>query len=128
MTASPEIDLLARCRRGDPDAWDQLFDAHYPAATRFITQLSPTLTREDIEEIAQETFLTVIRNLPGFRQNCQFQTWLFRIAGNKARDFIERQRAQKRGGGQMPVSLDAENPETGLRLDPASPNAGPTCR
>ena len=125
MTSSPENDLLARCRRGDPDAWDQLFDAHYPAATRFITQFSPTLSREDVEEIAQETFFTVIRNLPGFRQNCQFQTWLFRIAGNKARDFIERHRAQKRGGGQMLISLDAENPETGLRLDPASTNPSP---
>lgn len=118
--ASNESELLARCRRGDPDAWDHLFDAHYAAASRFIAQFSPTLTHEDIEEIAQETFITVIRNLPGFRQNCQFQTWLFRIAANKARDFVERQRAQKRGGGATPISLDAENPDTGLRLDPAS--------
>ena len=48
------------------------------------------------------------------------QTWLFRIAGNKARDHLEKQRAAKRGGGQQPLSLHAEDPETGLTLDAPS--------
>jgi len=83
------------------------------------------LTPEDIEEICQEVFLAVIRNLQNFQAHSAFQTWLFRIAANKARDFIEKQRAAKRGGGEVPFSLDAENPETGLKLDPASSNPGP---
>ena len=45
-------------------------------------------------------------------------TWLFRIAANKARDYRERQRAAKRGGGQVPLSLQAEDPESGLTIDP----------
>lgn len=126
MTAlNNESELLARCRRGNPEAWDELFDAHYLPATRFITQLSPALTAEDVEEIAQETFITVVRHLSNFRQKCQFQTWLFRMAANKTRDFIERRMAQKRGGGAVALSLDAENAETGLKLDPASGAPGP---
>jgi RNA polymerase sigma-70 factor (ECF subfamily) len=110
--------LLARCRRGEAEAWDELFDRHYAAAGRFIFQLGHDLTREDAEEICQEVFLSVIRSLGSFHGESQFQTWLFRIAANKARDYRERQHAAKRGGGQTPVSLQAEDPESGLAIDP----------
>jgi RNA polymerase sigma-70 factor (ECF subfamily) len=113
-----EKKLLARCRRGEAEAWDALIDRHYAAAGRFIFQLSHDFSPEDVEEICQETFLAVIRNLATFHGDSQFQTWVFRIATNKARDFRERQSAVKRGGGLTPVSLQAEDPETGLTPDP----------
>lgn len=115
---APEAELLARCRRGEADAWDELFDQHYAAAGRFIFQLASDFTVEDAEEICQEAFLSVIKNLNTFHGESQFQTWLFRVAANKARDFRERRDAAKRGSGQRAVSLQAEDPETGLTLDP----------
>jgi RNA polymerase sigma-70 factor (ECF subfamily) len=125
MDAGIEAKLLTRCRQGDPRAWDELFDWHYAAAGRFIFQLASDFTREDAEEICQETFLAVIRNLGSFDGNSQFQTWLFRIAANKARDYRERRQAAKRGGGQTPVSLDAEDAATGLKTDPPSSAPAP---
>jgi RNA polymerase sigma-70 factor (ECF subfamily) len=113
-----EAELLARCRRGDAGAWDELFDLHYAAAGRFVFQLAPDFSREDSEEICQETFLSVIKNLDSFAGESQFQTWLFRIAANKARDYREKRIAAKRGGGQTVISLSAENPETGQTPDP----------
>ena len=118
MGSDAEADLLARCRRGEAGAWDELFDRHYTAAGRFVFQLGHDFTREDVEEICQEVFLSVIRNLDSFHGGSQFQTWLFRIAANKARDYRERRNAAKRGGGQPPLSLQAEDPESGLTLDP----------
>jgi RNA polymerase sigma-70 factor, ECF subfamily len=123
MGSDAEAELLARCRRGEAGAWDELFDRHYAAAGRFVFQLGHDFSREDVEEICQEVFLSVIRNLGSFQGGSQFQTWLFRIAANKARDYRERQRAAKRGGGQVPLSLQAEDLETGLTLDP--PGTGP---
>ena len=113
-----ESALLARCRRGEAAAWDELFDLHYAAAGRFVFQLAPDFSREDSEEICQEAFLSVIKNLDSFHGESQFQTWLFRIAANKARDFREKRLAAKRGGGQTTISLQAENPETGQTPDP----------
>ena len=113
-----EDELLARCRRGDAAAWDNLFDAHYAAAGRFIFQLASDFTVEDTEEICQEVFLSVIKNLDSFQGESRLQTWIFRIAANKARDFREKRNAGKRGGGQTTISLHAENPETGLTPDP----------
>jgi len=120
-----EAELLDRCRRGQADAWDELFDLHYAAAGRFIFQLGSDFTQEDAEEICQEAFLAVIRNLPSFHGESQFQTWLFRIAANKARDFRERRNAAKRGSGHAPLSLQAEDPESGLTLDPPAELPGP---
>ena len=115
-----EAELLARCRRGDADAWDELFDLHYAAAGRFVFQLASDITVEDAAEICQEAFLSVIKNLETFHAESQFQTWLFRIAANKARDFREKRNAAKRGSGRTPLSLQAEDPDTGLTLDPAA--------
>ena len=125
MGSDAEADLLARCRRGEAGAWDELFDRHYAAAGRFIFQLGHDLSREDVEEICQEAFLSVIRNLDSFHGGSQFQTWLFRIAANKARDYRERRHAAKRGGNQTPLSLQAEDPESGLAIDPPGPAPAP---
>jgi len=124
MLNQGEAELLRRCRKGDADAWTELFDLHYEPACRFICQISGDLSREDVEEICQETFLTVIKNIFSFQGQSQFQTWLFRIASNKAHDFLERRQAAKRGGGHTPLSLEAEDAD-GLKLDPASPAPTP---
>jgi RNA polymerase sigma-70 factor (ECF subfamily) len=125
MAAESEADLLARCLKGEARAWDELFDRHYAAAGRFIFQLGYDFTREDVDEITQEVFLTVIRNLHTFQRNCQFQTWLFKISANKARDYRQKQSAAKRGGGRAPLSLQNEDPETGFTIDPPSSAPGP---
>jgi RNA polymerase sigma-70 factor (ECF subfamily) len=125
MSPGSEAELLARCRRGDAEAWDQLFERHYGAAGRFIFQLGFDFTREDVEEICQEVFLTVIKSLDSFQGHSQFQTWLFRVAANKAHDYRQRQHAAKRGGGQVTVSLHNDDPENGFIIDPPSPLPGP---
>src|SRR5436190_5531178 len=125
MGSEAETSLIAHCRQGEAAAWDELFDRHYAAAGRFIFQLGHDFTKEDVEEICQEVFLSVIKQVDSFHGDSQFQTWLFRIAANKARDYRERQRAAKRGGGQKPISLQAEDPQNGLTLDPPSHAPGP---
>lgn len=125
MGPDSEAALLARAREGDAAAWDAIFDRHYAAVGRFIFQLAPDFSREDVEEICQETFLTVIKRIHSFRGGSQFQTWLFRIAINRARDYREKRRAAKRGGGHQPLSLDAQDPRTGLNMDPPSDQPSP---
>lgn len=116
MSREGEKQLVARCRSGDADAWNALFDEHYAAVGRFVFQLSPDLPREDVEEICQEVFLSVVKHLSSFNGRSRLQTWIFRIAVNKTRDFLDKQRAAKRGGGVAARSLQAEDSETGLAM------------
>ncbi len=43
--------------------------------------------REDAREVTQEAFIKAYRNLPGFRRDSSFYTWLYRITVNLAIDF-----------------------------------------
>ena len=120
-----EPDLLAACHRGEREAWDMLFDKYYGVVARFIFQLSAEFSHEDTEEICQETFLSVVRSLGSFRAKSSFQTWLLRIAANKAMDYRQKMRAAKRGGGAIHVSLDGARDGDEPLLDPPSARPGP---
>ena len=123
--AELEAELLAQCLAGKAEAWDALFNEHYGPAARFIFQLAPDFTHEDVEEVCQEVFLAVVRTLATFQGNSRFQTWLFRIAANKARDYRERGHAVKRGGRAVTVPLQTD-PDSDLPpVDPPSPLPGP---
>jgi len=125
MSMDVESRLIGQCRTGEAGAWDELFDAHYAATGRFVFQLSPKLTHEDVEEICQETFLAVIRSIGSFHGGSRLQTWIFRIASNKAHDYLQRQSAAKRGGGRETVSLQAGMGDDLPAVDPPSLHPGP---
>jgi RNA polymerase sigma-70 factor (ECF subfamily) len=128
MDLQDEQVVIAQCRAGVSAAWDRFFDAHYAPTTRFLFQLIPDGTPEDVEEVCQDAFLAAVRNLGSFSGRSRVQTWLFRIAANKARDFRDRRLAVKRGSGRLPIPLDAEDPVTGRRLEPASSGGSPADR
>ena len=77
---SPE--LLAACRRGDRRAFEELVrDTHrrvYTLAYRLVGD------RRDAEDVAQEAYLRIYRGLAGFREEAQFETWVYRIVTNCA--------------------------------------------
>ncbi len=128
MDPHEEQVVIEQCRAGVAAAWDRFFDAHYAPTSRFLFQLIPDGTPEDVEEVCQDAFLAAVRNLGSFSGRSRVQTWLFRIAANKARDFRDRRLAVKRGSGRLPVPLDAEDPVTGRRLEAASPGGSPADR
>ena len=120
-----EAELIERCRARDEEAWDVLFDKYYAIVARFVFQLSRDFSHEDTEEICQETFLSVVRNLGSFQGKSSFQTWLLRIATNKAMDFRGKTRAAKRGGSAVHLSLHSTGNDEEGPVDPPSPNLGP---
>src|SRR6476619_6988105 len=120
-----EAQILAECRAGKAEAWDSLFDKYYATVARFVFQLSGDFCHEDTDEICQETFLSVVRNLSSFQGRRSFQTWLLRIAANKAMDYREKTRAAKRGGNAVHISIDAGRTDDEPPNDPPSGNPGP---
>jgi RNA polymerase sigma-70 factor, ECF subfamily len=49
-------------------------------------------SREEAQDITQETFLRMCRHAKRYRPAGQFRSWLFRIAGNLARSRLRRRR------------------------------------
>lgn len=117
--------MIGQCCRGDASAWDRLFEEHYSAVERFLVQLASDLAAEDAEELCQEVFLAAIQKLRSFRGNSRLQTWLFRIAVNKAADWRARHHAAKRGSGVSPIPIQTAATDDEPCVDPPSSNPGP---
>src|SRR3989338_146778 len=48
---------------------------------------------QDVEDVTQDAFVKVWRNLKKFDQNKSFKTWIFSIAKNTAIDFLKKKKA-----------------------------------
>jgi RNA polymerase sigma-70 factor (ECF subfamily) len=85
-----DTELLAAVRQGDERAFSQLIDRYQPSLVRIAT-----LFVRDYgvaEEVAQETWIGVLRGLDRFQGRSSFRTWLFGILANQARRRGERER------------------------------------
>lgn len=73
----PDSALVERSRKGEVEAFNQLVRRHhtvvYNLAFRFMRD--HTLA----EDMTQETFLKAFRMLRGFRGDCAFSSWLYRV-------------------------------------------------
>lgn len=83
-----EPELLARCRRGDPTAFEEVVRRTYRHV--YTQALRLVGDRQDAEDVAQEAYLRVFRGLNGFREEAKFETWLYRIVANAALSFLRR--------------------------------------
>jgi RNA polymerase sigma-70 factor (ECF subfamily) len=66
--------------QGNQQAYARLVDKHKQLV--FTVALRIVRSREDAEEIAQDTFVKAFQSLDTFKQESKFSTWLYRIAYN----------------------------------------------
>ncbi len=90
---SDEFALIRSAQRGDQDAFEQLVRAHDQNVLRMAFNVLHS--QEDARDVYQEAFLRVHRNLPKFRFDCSFSTWLYRIVANLCLDQIRRRKVRK---------------------------------
>jgi len=96
--------LVAAVRQGDEASFGLLIDRYHPSLVRIAT-----LFVRDFgvaEDIAQETWIGVLRGLERFEGRSSFRTWIFSILANQARRRGERERRV------VPFSALAQSPES----------------
>ncbi len=86
----PDGELVQLAKAGDLDAFELLTTRHeqrvYSLAMRMLRQ------EQDAEDVTQQTFLSVLENLDGFRGEASFSTWLLRIATHAALKIIRKRK------------------------------------
>jgi len=96
----------------DPIVWDRLIEAVNPASVLVVIEMrmNPAIKRRVApEDIWQDTLLHVWRD----RDKCtwqglrRFRSWVLKVAENRIRDAVTKERALKRGGGTTELSLSA---------------------
>lgn len=108
-----DLALVAAAAGGDLDAFEKLVQRHQTRLVGYLRGL--TNTEVDAEDLAQEAFLRAYRSLKGFRGTSSFRTWLYQIATNVFRNWLEKRR------NQAPVnagSIDAPPPGMDEPVEP----------
>ncbi|MDA8592393.1 sigma-70 family RNA polymerase sigma factor [Planctomycetota bacterium] len=105
--------LVRRAQGADEEAFAELVSRHQGRAYRVARNLVPS--DEDAQDIAQEAFLRVFRNLERFNFDHEFTTWLYRIVTNLCIDFLRKRRVAvsvsrgKEGDDGEESALDLED-------------------
>jgi RNA polymerase sigma-70 factor (ECF subfamily) len=82
--------LVRLAKEGSREAFGRILEAFRLAIVSLAYQV--TGSREDAEDVAQETFLRAFRHIAEYREESKFFSWLYRIAVNAALDRVRRGR------------------------------------
>ncbi len=116
--------LVERARLGDKRAFELLVEKYHRRLQRLLSRM--VRDADEVDDIAQETFIKAYRALPNFRGDAAFYTWLYRIGVNTAKNYlVTRKKAmptisdQAFGDDDEPderlVAQDISTPETELQ-------------
>lgn len=108
-TAALSDELLAlRCQLGESPAFDGLVERWHEPLWLYIRSMCET--DDDAAETLQDTWLRILRGLPGLRQPERLRAWLFGIARRALMDRLRRRYAR---AGETPLTDDvgAQGPD-----------------
>src|SRR6476646_6788869 len=84
-------ELLAEYQQGDPGAFEALLRRYRAPLFTFLLRMLGD--REKAADLAQETFLRIVKGAQAWEHRARFQTWLFTIARNLCADGALREQA-----------------------------------
>jgi RNA polymerase sigma-70 factor (ECF subfamily) len=122
-TAGEAADLVARIRRGDADAFDEM--AREVAPTLFRLAVHLTGRTEEAEDLVQETLVRALPALARFEGRAKLSTYLTRALGNLWKNRL-RSRSRSRIVGWLKIG---ETDDPGVpSIDPVDPGPSPQDR
>ena len=103
--------LVERVQQGDKKAFNLLVSRYQNKVAGLLTRY---VSRNDIPDVAQESFIKAYRSIESFRGDSAFYTWLYRIAVNTAKNYLAAQ--GRRPPSEDILAEDAENYDAGIHL------------
>jgi RNA polymerase sigma-70 factor (ECF subfamily) len=88
--ASSDETLVQMARKGDRNAFDELFRRYKKAILNFVHRYIGN--KETAEEVTQEVFVNVYKNLRIFDPKRKFSVWVYTIARNLAKNALRDKR------------------------------------
>jgi RNA polymerase sigma-70 factor, ECF subfamily len=93
LSIDDDYSIIRQFIDGDKSAFQILVKRHKEKVRNiiYITMNNSAL----VDDIAQDVFITVYRNLKHFRFESQFTTWLYRITVNRCKDYLRKMNVRK---------------------------------
>jgi RNA polymerase sigma-70 factor (ECF subfamily) len=89
-----DVEIIELLKQGSEQAFKKLVETHQKLVVN--TCFGMVHNREDAEDIAQDVFIEVYRNIQKFRADSKLSTWLYRIAVNRSLNHIRVQQCHIR--------------------------------
>ncbi len=101
------LDLIRRYQRGQPGAFDALYNRYKDYVYR--VALFMTRNSGDAEEVVQETFIDLLRALPRYKVDgpARFETWLYRVTLNCSRMRLRSERTPSADWDQVAEQVES---------------------
>src|SRR4051812_43184781 len=96
---------MRAARAGNVDTLGVLFERHHARVHALCYRL--TRSADAADDLAQETFLRVLRYRESFREKASFTTWLYRVAYNVCHEHWARSRRDEPMHDQLPAPIDS---------------------
>jgi RNA polymerase sigma-70 factor (ECF subfamily) len=103
-TSLEERRLVRALRAGDERAYATLHELHDARLTDLA--VAHGLSRAVAQEVVQETWTAVVRNIAAFEGRSSLKTWIFRILVNAANAHVKRERRSVPLSPEVVVDLD----------------------
>jgi len=88
-----EESLVRQAQDRDPEAFAQLYEAHFDKIYRYIAFKVGNET--EAEDMTQQVFLKALQSISSFKwKGIPFSAWLFRIAHNQVVDYLRKKAKQ----------------------------------
>ncbi|MDO4690732.1 MAG: RNA polymerase sigma factor [Fusobacterium sp.] len=94
--------------------FDNLFEEYFDKV--YYKVLSIVKNSDDAEDISQEVFMSVYKNLNKFREESNIYTWIYRIAINKTYDFFKKKKNELEINEEVLLIADEFNSDTNILL------------
>ncbi len=94
-------DIVERCKTGDASAQNQLYGLYSKAMFNICLRI--TGEREGAEDVLQETFVSVFRNINSYRKEATVGAWIKRIVINGAINHIRKSRIETLSMEEQPI-------------------------
>ena len=95
--------------------FDEIFEEYFDRI--YYKILGVVKNPEDAEDISQEVFMSVYRNLKNFRSESNIYTWIYKIAINKIYDFFRKRKIELDINEEILMLEDNTNIETPILLE-----------
>lgn len=112
-TGLNDNEIISKVLRGDHSAYAELVNRYQGYV--FTLALRMVKTREDAEEVAQDTFVKAFRYLADFRGASKFTTWLYTIVNNTAISFLRKKKLAVHSLDTEPVFATIDGQDSGFR-------------
>src|SRR5215813_13901317 len=100
---------MARYQKGDVRAFEVLLARHRKPVYNFILRF--VASREQAEDLLQETFLRVIKGSNSYQREAKFTTWLYTIARNQCVDLSRRMKLRRATSLDAPAAGHGDDAE-----------------